>query len=142
MIVPDPSAVVHVDLRDGSVPEHFFLCDIHYPAVSPWECCVRAFLRRAIEALNEAAGLELLAAIEQDPEAFPQKEMAERPAQSLQVSSDVFRDLVCIEEHIHGITPLSRKHSRLAAGTRIDVSYSKNGVCRRSRFAAPTIDLL
>ena len=66
MIVPDPSAEVHVDFRDGSVPEHFFLGDIHNTDGSPWECCVRAFLRRAIEALNEAAGLELLAAIEQE----------------------------------------------------------------------------
>jgi len=66
MIVPDPSAEVHVDFRDGSAPEHFFLGDIHNTDGSPWECCVRAFLRRAIEALNEAAGLELLAAIEQE----------------------------------------------------------------------------
>lgn len=28
MIVPDPSSEVHVDFRDGSAPEHFFLGDI------------------------------------------------------------------------------------------------------------------
>ncbi|HBF60061.1 MAG TPA: glutamine synthetase [Methyloceanibacter sp.] len=66
MIVPDPSAEVHVDFRDGSAPEHFFLGDIRNTDGSPWECCVRAFLRRAIEALKEAAGLELLAAIEHE----------------------------------------------------------------------------
>ena len=66
MIVPDPSAEVHVDFRDGSAPEHFFLGDICNTDGTSWECCVRAFLRRAIDALNEACGLELLAAFEQE----------------------------------------------------------------------------
>ncbi|WP_108682698.1 glutamine synthetase family protein [Methyloceanibacter sp. wino2] len=66
MIVPDPTAEVHVDFRDGSAPEHFFLGDIRNTDGSPWECCVRAFLRRAIGALNDACGLELLAAFEQE----------------------------------------------------------------------------
>jgi glutamine synthetase len=66
MIVPDPSAEVHVDFRDGSAPEHFFLGDIRNTDGSPWECCVRAFLRRAVAALKEASGLHLLAAFEQE----------------------------------------------------------------------------
>lgn len=66
MIVPDPSAEVHVDFRDGSAPEHFFLGDIRNTDDSPWECCVRAFLRRAIAALKDAAGLDLVAAFEQE----------------------------------------------------------------------------
>jgi len=66
MIVPDPTAEVHVDLRDGSAAEHFFLGDIRNPDGSAWECCVRAFLRRAVAALNAASGLELLAAFEQE----------------------------------------------------------------------------
>jgi len=66
MIVPDPSAEVHVDFRDGSAPEHFFLGDIRNTDGSSWECCVRAFLRRAVAALKEASGLGLLAAFEQE----------------------------------------------------------------------------
>ena len=66
MIVPDPTAEVHVDFRDGSAAEHFFLGDIRNPDGSAWECCVRAFLRRAVAALNAASGLKLLAAFEQE----------------------------------------------------------------------------
>jgi glutamine synthetase len=66
MIVPDPSSEVHVDFRDGSAPEHFFLGDVRNTDGSPWECCVRAFLRRAVAALKEASGLHLLAAFEQE----------------------------------------------------------------------------
>ena len=66
MVVPDPSAEVHVDFRDGSAPEHFFLGDIRNTDGTPWECCVRNFLRRAINALLEASGLELLATFEQE----------------------------------------------------------------------------
>lgn len=66
MIVPDPSAEVHVDFRDGSAPEHFFLGDVRNTDGSPWECCVRTFLRRAAEALKDASGLDLLAAFEQE----------------------------------------------------------------------------
>lgn len=66
MIVPDPSAEVHVDFRDGSASEHFFLGDVRNTDGSPWECCVRAFLRRAVAALEAASGLHLIAAFEQE----------------------------------------------------------------------------
>ena len=66
MIVPDPSAEVHVDFRDGSAPEHFFLGDIRNTDGTPWECCVREFLRRAVAALEAASGFHLIAAFEQE----------------------------------------------------------------------------
>ncbi len=66
MIVPDPSAEVHVDFRDGSAAEHFFLGDIRELDGRPWECCARNFLRQAVAALNEASGLHLIAAFEQE----------------------------------------------------------------------------
>ena len=66
MIVPDPSAEVHVDFRDGSASEHFFLGDVRNTDGSPWECCVRVFLRRAVAALDAASGLHLIAAFEQE----------------------------------------------------------------------------
>ena len=66
MIVPDPSARARVDFEDGSAPEHFILGDIRNTDASPWECCPRDFLRRAIADLDAAAGLHVLAAFEQE----------------------------------------------------------------------------
>src|ERR1700719_3087574 len=66
MIVPDPAAEVRVDFADGSAVEHFFLGDTCTTDGRPWECCPRDFLRRAIEALEDAAGLRLVAAFEQE----------------------------------------------------------------------------
>jgi glutamine synthetase len=66
MIVPDPATEVRVDFADGSAAEHFFLGDICETDGRPWECCPRAFLRRAAAALEDAAGLHLVAAFEQE----------------------------------------------------------------------------
>ena len=66
MIVPDPAAEVRVDFADGSAPEHFFLGDIRNTDGSPWECCPREFLRRAIATLDDVSGLRLIAAFEQE----------------------------------------------------------------------------
>ena len=43
-----------MDFEDGSAPEHFFLGDIRNTDGTPWECCPREFLRRAIAALHAA----------------------------------------------------------------------------------------
>ena len=66
MVVPDMSAEARVDFGDGSAPEHFILGDIRNTDGSPWECCPREFLRRAVAALDEASGLNLIAAFEQE----------------------------------------------------------------------------
>src|ERR1700722_17575855 len=66
MIVPDPEAEVRVDFGDDSAPEHFFLGDIRNTDGTPWECCPREFLRRAIAALDAASGLRLVVAFEQE----------------------------------------------------------------------------
>lgn len=66
MIVPDPTVEVRVDFADDGAPEHFFLGDIRNTDGTPWECCPREFLRRAIAALDEAAGLRLVATFEQE----------------------------------------------------------------------------
>jgi glutamine synthetase len=66
MIVPDPAVEVRVDFGDGSAIEHFFLGDIRNTDGSAWECCPREFLRRAVRQLDEAAGLRLVAAFEQE----------------------------------------------------------------------------
>src|SRR6478672_1202750 len=66
MVVPDTSAEVRVDFEDGSTLEHFFLGDIRNTDGTPWECCPREFLRRAIAALHAAGGVRLIAAFEQE----------------------------------------------------------------------------
>jgi glutamine synthetase len=66
MIVPDPAAEVRVDFGDDVAPEHFFLGDICTTDGAVWECCPRAFLRRALADLEAAAGLHLVAAFEQE----------------------------------------------------------------------------
>ncbi len=66
MIVPDTTAEVCVDFGDGSATEHFFLGDIRNTDSSPWECCPREFLRRGIAAVHAAAGLQPIAAFEQE----------------------------------------------------------------------------
>jgi glutamine synthetase len=66
VLVPDPETELHVDFEDGSAPEHWFLGDIRTTEGKPWECCPRDFLRRALTALNDAAGLELYSAFEQE----------------------------------------------------------------------------
>ncbi|MEZ2131415.1 MULTISPECIES: glutamine synthetase [unclassified Sinorhizobium] len=66
ILVPDPTTELYVDFEDGSAPEHWFLGDIRTTEGEPWECCPRDFLRRALAALKEAAGLELFSAFEQE----------------------------------------------------------------------------
>jgi glutamine synthetase len=76
MIVPDPAAEVRVDFADGSAVEHFFLGDICNTDGTPWECCPRDFLRRAVRELEAEAGLRVLAGFEQE---FTYDGTTERP---------------------------------------------------------------
>ncbi len=66
ILVPDREVEVNVDFNDGSAPEHFFLGDIKNIDGTPWECCPRDFLRRALAALEAAAGITLFAAFEHE----------------------------------------------------------------------------
>ena len=66
ILVPDPATELKVDFEDGSAPEHFFLGDIRTTAGIAWECCPRDFLRRALAALKDVAGLELHSVFEQE----------------------------------------------------------------------------
>ena len=65
VILPDPSARVDVAFDPGA-GEHFCLGDIRKLDGAYWECCPRSFLRRALEALQAEAGLQLFAAFEQE----------------------------------------------------------------------------
>jgi glutamine synthetase len=86
MLLPDPAAEVRVDFGDGGAPEHFFLGDICNTDGTPWDCCPRFFLRRALGALESAAGLKLFAAFEQE---FIYTGVEARPGASY--SLDAFR---------------------------------------------------
>jgi glutamine synthetase len=66
MVVPDEDARVEVDFGDGSATENFFLGDIRNTDGSPWECCPRDFLRRAVAKLEQVSGLNLVCAFEQE----------------------------------------------------------------------------
>jgi glutamine synthetase len=66
ILVPDPNAEVKVDFGDDSAPEHFFLGDLRHTDGTPWECCPRHFLRRALDALHAACGLTLVSAFEHE----------------------------------------------------------------------------
>lgn len=106
ILVPDPSTEVNVDFEDGSAPEHFFLGDIRHTDGTPWECCPRHFLARALQRLDEAAGLSLLAAFEQE---FMYSGIDDRPGAPY--SLDAFRrqgsfaEAVVAAVRAAGVTP-------------------------------------
>lgn len=66
VLVPDPATEVNVDFDDGSATEHFFLGDLRHLDGRPWACCPRDFLHRALAALRQAAGVELVSAFEHE----------------------------------------------------------------------------
>src|SRR5262249_4293018 len=86
MLLPDPAAEVKVDFGDGGAAEHFFLGDVCNTDGTPWDCCPRFFLRRALGALESTVGLQLFAAFEQE---FVYSGIEARPGASY--SLDAFR---------------------------------------------------
>jgi glutamine synthetase len=86
ILVPDPATEVNVDFGDGSAAEHFFLGDIRRLDGTAWECCPRDFVRRALAALKETAGLSLLSAFEHE---FVYTGVEGRPGESY--SLDAYR---------------------------------------------------
>jgi glutamine synthetase len=65
-VVPDPETLVDVDFGDGSVSERFFLGDILEMDRSPWDCCLRNYLRTALAELKDLTGLTMIAAFEHE----------------------------------------------------------------------------
>jgi glutamine synthetase len=66
MLSPDRMAEMRVDFEDEGPIERLILCDIRNADGSPWSCCPREFLRRALARLEAAAGLSVLAGFEQE----------------------------------------------------------------------------
>lgn len=65
MLVPDATTYVDVEFELGDC-ERFYLGDILLLSGQHWQCCPRHFLRRALQALEDEAGLGLIAAFEQE----------------------------------------------------------------------------
>jgi len=61
-----PETEVKVDFGDGAGAEHFLLADIVNTDGTPWACCLRNFLARAVDALKAAAGVRAYCAFEQE----------------------------------------------------------------------------
>ena len=106
MIIPDSAGKVRVDFGDGSAPEHLFLGDIRHTDGSDWECCPRAFLRRALAALDAACGLRLIAAFEQE---FVYTGVEGRPAHAYSLSAwrrqNTFGETFIAAMRAAGVTP-------------------------------------
>ena len=65
IMMPDPAAKAMVEFGDGSPPEHFYLGDVLHLDGTPWDCCPRGLLKRAVAEL-EAEGLRLNVAFEHE----------------------------------------------------------------------------
>ena len=65
-LVADREAGARVDLWPERPPFHAYVCDGVAPDGEPWEACLRAFLRRALDDLERTFGLRLSVAFEQE----------------------------------------------------------------------------
>ncbi len=65
VMMPDPTTAVQVPFDEGAA-EHFYLADLRELDGTPWSCCPRDFLRRALAALEVEAGLVVKSAFEQE----------------------------------------------------------------------------
>jgi glutamine synthetase len=65
VMMPDPEAAVQVPFDEGAA-EHFYLADLQELDGTPWCCCPRDFLRRALNALEAEAGLVVKSVFEQE----------------------------------------------------------------------------
>jgi glutamine synthetase len=63
---PLPETEVKIDFGADAGSEHFLLADIVNTDGTPWSCCLRNFLARAVQALQAAAGVRAYCAFEQE----------------------------------------------------------------------------
>ena len=63
---PLPETEVKIDFGADAGSEHFLLADIVNTDGTPWACCLRNFLARAVEALKASAGVRAYCAFEQE----------------------------------------------------------------------------
>ncbi|HKV56172.1 MAG TPA: glutamine synthetase family protein [Candidatus Binataceae bacterium] len=105
MLVPDPWTEARVDFGDGSAPEHFYLGDLRTLDGTPWDCCPREFLRRAVASLARQ-GYGLIAAFEQE---FVYTGIDEVPGAPYSLSAfrrqGVFGEMLTAAMRAAGVTP-------------------------------------
>jgi glutamine synthetase len=63
---PDPAGEVKLDFGDGTAAEHFILGDVEKLDGSPWECCPRSYLKKALGELRDTHKLNLRVAFEHE----------------------------------------------------------------------------
>ncbi len=64
-LTPDITTLAQVEFSDSDTIA-FCIGDLRQEGGAAWECCPRAFLRRALDALRDQAGLTIRAAFEQE----------------------------------------------------------------------------
>jgi glutamine synthetase len=84
LLVPSPDGDITLDYGDNGPLERVILGEVQNLDGTPWSCCPRAFLRRAVEALEAEAGLRLLVSFEHE---FWLEGAEERPGDAYAVSS-------------------------------------------------------
>ncbi len=63
---PDPTTETRIESTPEAGPLHFFICDSLNPDGTPWECCTRSFLKRALAELQNETGLSVQCAFESE----------------------------------------------------------------------------
>lgn len=63
---PAPETEVKADFGPDGGTEHFLLADVVNTDGTPWACCLRNFLARAVQALRASAGVHAHCAFEQE----------------------------------------------------------------------------
>ncbi len=65
-LMPDPKSQARVTCLPDVTPLNFYHADITDLSGHPWDCCVRSFLKRTLDAFEREAGLRVIAAVEQE----------------------------------------------------------------------------
>jgi glutamine synthetase len=126
LLRPDMDTRVHVLFGDDSAPEHFVIGDIHHLDGRPWECCLRNFLKRGLEALEQEAGLQLKGAFEHE---FHYDGVSPRPGSGYTL--DAFR-----RQGIFGEVLI---HALRAAHLKPDTIMAEYGPCQYEVTVDPAI---
>jgi glutamine synthetase len=105
VLMPDPTAGVQIPFDEGAA-EHFYLADLQALDGTPWSCCPRDFLRRALTALEAETGLVVKATFEQE---FVYTGVEDRPGASYSLDSfrrqGVFGESLVGALRAAGLTP-------------------------------------
>ncbi len=83
MLIPNRAGEITIDCH-GHPVERMILGDITDMAGKPWDCCLRTFLKRALDDLEQQTGLRLIASFEHE---FHIDNASERPGDSYAASS-------------------------------------------------------